>query len=124
MILIYGSISYFEKIKKDNKTDLITPKNKLKFNLTETKDVYKTEIVLEIEKIYNKDINTTNNLIKHFGILVITKNNKICKKQKMSDQMIDTISIKGLQTLDQYDTLNPVKISVKSNTYICRFKLV
>ena len=33
----------------------------------------------------------------------------------MSYELIDTIHIKGLQQLDQYNQLNPVQITIKSN---------
>ena len=33
-------------------------------------------------------------------------------------ELIDTIHIKGLQQLDQYDQLNPVQITIKSNKII------
>ena len=36
----------------------------------------------------------------------------------MSYELIDTIHIKGLQQLDQYDQLNPVQITIKSNKII------
>ena len=37
------------------------------------------------------------------------------KRNAMSYELIDTIHIKGLQQHDQYDKLNPVQISMKSN---------
>ena len=36
----------------------------------------------------------------------------------MSYELIDTIHIKGLQQLDQYDQLNPVQITIESNKII------
>ena len=36
----------------------------------------------------------------------------------MSYELIDTIHIKCLQQLDQYDQLNPVQITIKSNKII------
>ena len=43
-IIIYGSISYFEKIKENNQLDLITMRNKLKFHIQ--RDIYQKEIEL------------------------------------------------------------------------------
>ena len=43
-IIIYGSISYFEKIKENNQLDLITMRNKLKFHIQ--RDIYQEEIEL------------------------------------------------------------------------------
>ena len=68
----------------------------MKFNLKN--DVFKEKLVFELEQIYNKNINTTNNLINNFGILVTSKDNIIGEKRKISDQIIDNISIKCLQT--------------------------
>ena len=36
----------------------------------------------------------------------------------MSYELIDTIHIKGLQQLDQYNQLNPVQITIKLNKII------
>ena len=36
----------------------------------------------------------------------------------MSDQIAETISIKGLREFCKYDTFNPVEISIKSKTII------
>ena len=48
-IIIYGSIWYFQKAKENNKVDLITPRNKLKFSVE--KDVYKEKVRQELSKV-------------------------------------------------------------------------
>ena len=54
---IYWSISYFEEIKENNQTNLVTTTKKIKFNVRE--NTYKEEIILELTQVSNEDIDTT-----------------------------------------------------------------
>ena len=96
--------------------NLITPANKLKFNVRE--NIQKEEIVLELAQMYNVQIDTTNNKITNFWILITQKNNKIGQKTKMLEDILDSTLINGLQSFDIYESLNPVQISIKSNNII------
>ena len=48
----------------------------------------------------------------------MSKNKQIGQKRNMSKEIIDSILINGLQSYDKYKTLNPVEISIKSNTVV------
>ena len=69
-------------------------------------------------QVLDANINTTNNKINNFGILVTTKNKQRGKKRKMPKEIIDNIFINGLQSYGKYEKLNPLEISIKSNTVI------
>ena len=47
---IYGLISFSGETKKNNKLDLINPKNKLKFEMI--KDIYKNNMKFELSKVH------------------------------------------------------------------------
>lgn len=50
-----------------------------------------------------------------FGILP-TKKKTIGKKRKMQAEIVDTIHILGLQKFDNYLRLNPIEITIASNS--------
>ena len=55
---------------------------------------------------------------------MLTKENKVGVKRKMSSNIIDEIKIMGLQSFNQYDKLNPVEVSIQNsevNVYLNRF---
>ena len=66
--------------------------------------------------MFNEDIDTTNNILNKFGILVLSKNKQIGQKRNIPKEIIDSILINGLQPYEKYETLNLVEISIKSNT--------
>ena len=79
-ITIYGSISYFEKTKENNKVYLITTRHKLNFAIA--KEVYKEKIKLELAKGSSQStMHITINAIKHFGILSTKKDKRIGQKE-------------------------------------------
>ena len=63
-------------------------------------------------------MNTTNNIINNFAILVTSKNKQIGQKRNMSKEIIESILINWLQSYNKYETLNPIEISIKSNTVV------
>ena len=95
---------------------ITTTTKKNKFNVREK--TYKEEIILELTKVFNEDMNTTNNIINNFAILVTSKNKQIGQKRNMSKEIIDSILINWLQSYNKYETLHPAEISIKSNTVV------
>ena len=63
-------------------------------------------------------MNTTNNIINNFAILVTSKNKQIGQKRNMPKEIIESILINWLQSYNKYETLNPIEISIKSNTVV------
>ena len=63
-------------------------------------------------------MNTTNNIINNFAILVTSKNKQIGQKRNKSKEIIESILINWLQSYNKYETLNPIEISIKSNTVV------
>ena len=95
--------------KKNNEVDLIMPDNALNFSVQQ--NTYKEEIKLHLAKVSSqKNIFTTSNKLKNFGILVTKKEKRIVQKRSMSIEIIDTIIVKEWQQFDKYDKLNPVEI--------------
>ena len=85
------------------------PDNILNFSVQQ--NTYKEEIKLHLAKVSSqKNIFTTSNKLKNFGILVTKKENRIVQKRSMSIERIDTITVKELQQFPKYDKLNPVEI--------------
>lgn len=48
----------------------------------------------------------------------MSKNKQIGQKKNMPKEIIDSILINGLQSYNKFETLNPVEISIKSNTIV------
>ena len=68
----YGLISLSRESKTGNKLHLISPNNKLKYNLKE--DVFKNKIKFELDKVYTKtSFSATRDNVLNFGILCTEK---------------------------------------------------
>ena len=73
-ISTYCLISFSGQTKTDNKLHLISPNNKLKFDLK--KDVYKNRVKFELGKVHTKTLfSTTSDNMLNFPIL--------CKQKKL-----------------------------------------
>ena len=69
------------------------PDNILNFSVQQ--NTYKEEIKLHLAKVSSqKNIFTTSNKLKNFGILVTKKEKRIVQKRSMSIEIIDTIIVK------------------------------
>ena len=65
---IYGLISFSGETKKDNKLELVNPKSKSKFEMTQ--DTYKNDMKFELSKVHaKKTFNVVGDHILNFGIL-------------------------------------------------------
>ena len=113
---IYGLISFSGETKKDNKLELVNPKNKLKFEMT--KDTYKNDMKFELSKVHSKKtFNVVGDHILNFGILRTSKHKRIGEKRAMAGEIVDTVNILGIQNTD-YSFLNPIYISINSDIVI------
>ena len=115
---IYGLI-YFSGDQK-NKLHLIRPKSKLKFQFE--KDNYKKEIKFELAKVHKKKtFNVVGDYISNFSIL---RTEKIGAgyKRKMQIELVDEISILGVQNLE-FNVLNPIYISINSDSISSKLQL-
>lgn len=104
---IYRAISYFGKKKSNNEIGLITPEDRLNFSIAQ--EIYKEEIALQLGKVNGKNIFTTANKIKHFGVLTKKKERNFGQNRSMSDQIIDTILVRELQLFNKYHKQIPLK---------------
>ena len=115
---IYGLI-YFSGDQK-NKLHLIRPKSKLKFQFD--KDIYKKEMKFELAKVHKKKtFNVVGDYISNFSILR-TEQNGIEYKRKIEMELVDEISILGIQNLE-FNVLNPIHISINSDSIISKLQL-
>ena len=115
---IYGLINFSGEVKEDKKLKIISPRNNLKFELE--KDIYKTELKLELNKVHNKKtFDIVDDNVFNFGILSTKKRKKIGEKRIMNSEVIDSVIIIGIQNTE-YAYLNPVHIHIKSESVIRR----
>ena len=85
-------------------------------------DTRKNKLNLELTKVHTKKtFDIKDQKIYNFGILC-TENERIGTKRKMSEKIIDTIKVIGIQKTD-YSYLNPVHIHIKSESIIRRLML-
>ena len=116
---IYGLI-YFSGDQKKNKLHSIRPKSKLKFQFE--KDNYKKEIKFELAKVHKKKtFNVVGDYISNFSILRTEKIGADYKR-KMQIELVDEISILGIQNLE-FNVLNPIYISINSDSIISKLQL-
>ena len=72
------------------------------------KDIYKTQLKLELNKVHNKKtFDIIDNNIYNFGILSTKKRKKIGEKRIMSNEIIDSVTIIGIQNTE-YSYINPI----------------
>ena len=93
-ISTYNLISFSGKTKTGNKLELISPRNKLNFNLK--KDIYKNKVGCKLDEVHtNTSFSTTNNVL-NFGIICTRINKAVGEKRKMSLEIVETIHVLGL----------------------------
>ena len=114
----YGLITFSGENKNNKKLDLINPSNNSKFEVQ--KDTCKTSISFELGKVREKKMYTlVSDNVFNFGLLRSVKNKTIDEKHKMLE-IIDTITILGLQ-VEAENYLNPINISLNTNNVIQHF---
>ena len=113
----FGLVSFWGEGKDNNKSDLITPNKKLKFDMK--KDVYKNRITLNLGKVHTKtSFSTTRNNVLNFALLCTKKNRSVGEKWTMSQEIIKIVHVLGLQNAINYEWLNPVEIRLDSNEIV------
>ena len=113
---ISGLINFSGENKKNNKLNLISPQNSLKFELE--RDVYKSELKLELNKVHSKKtFDIVGEYILNFGILSTKKKKKIGEKRIMTGEIIDFVNIIGIQNVE-YEYLNPINVKINSESII------
>ena len=118
---IFGLVNFSnETQEKKEKLKIISPKNYLKFDIL--RDVDKYQLKLELTKVHTKKtFDIVDNNVFNFGILC-TEKNKIGGKRIMANEIIDTITIIGIQKIE-HAYLNPIQIHIKSESIIRRLLL-
>ena len=115
----YGLISFSSETKTDYKLHLITPHNKLKFNLKN--DIYKNMVGFELDKGHTKtSFSTTRDYVLNFGILCSRKNKTVGEKGTMPMEIMETIHVLGLQNFVNYERMNLIEVTLDSNVIIER----
>ena len=89
---IYGLISFSGETKKDNKLELVSPQNRLKFEIT--RDIYKEDMKFELSKVHSKKtFNIVGDHILNFSMLRTKNKTELVKKE------ISVLKIFNLQNL-------------------------
>ena len=113
---IYGLISFSGETKKKKKIRIVSPQNRLKFEIT--RDIYKKDMKFELSKVHSKKtFNVVGDHILNFSMLRTKKQNRTGEKRGISAAIIDTVHILGIQNTE-FSFLNPVHISINSDVII------
>ena len=113
---IYGLISFSGETNKQKKLELVSPQNRLKFEIT--RDIYKKDMKFELSKVHSKKtFNAVSDHILNFSMLRTKKQNRIGEKRGIGVEIIDTVHILGIQNTE-FSFLNPVHISINSDVII------
>ena len=110
-VSLLGGVWYYVKANsKDGKIELVTPRNKLKFDIKQ--NISLPELSLSIAPVIaSQKLNLRERKIKNLLIISTFSKNR---KRKMRD-ILDTIMIKALQKFENYMVLNPLDIDIRSN---------
>ena len=113
---IYGLVNFSNETRKENeKLNIISPKNYLRFNIID--NVIKNKLNFELTKVHTKKtFEITDKAIYNFGILKVEKGN-IGQKRPAEKEVMDIIRIIGLQKTENL-YLNPVHVNIKSESVI------
>ena len=109
-ISLIGGVWYFVKPGSSGKIELVTSKNKFKFNVKENQILSLFSIGIA-PVMASKNIRFKQEKIKN--ILIISAPAKT-RKRKMTE-VVETLLIKALQNVDNYTVLNPLDIDIRSN---------
>ena len=113
---IYGLINFSGESKKNNKLNLISPQNSLKFQLEI--DIYKTELKFELNKVHTKKtFDIVGDHILNLGMLTTKKQKRVGEKRSLGDEIIDSVNVIGIQNIE-YSFLNPIHININSDNVI------
>ena len=83
------------------------------------KDIFKNRITLNLGKVHTKkSFSTTQNNVLNFGLFCTQKNKSVGEKRTMSQEIIKTVYVLGLQNFINYERMNPVEITLDSNEIV------
>ena len=110
-VSLLGGVWYYVKAdSKNGKIELVTPRNKLKFNVKQK--VSLPELSLSIAPVIaSQKLILRERKIKN--LLMISTFSK-SRKRKMKE-ILDTIMVKALQKFENYTVLNPIDVDIRSN---------
>ena len=108
-------INFSGESKKNNKLNLISRQNSLKFQLE--RDIYKTELKFELNKVHTKKTFDIVGDILNFGMLTTQKQKRVGEKRSLEAEIIDSVNIIGIQNVE-YSFLNPIHININSDNVI------
>ena len=108
---LIGGVWYYVKADSaDGKIELVTPNNKLKFNIKQ--NISLSELSLSIAPVIaSQKLNLRKRKINNLLIISTFSKNR---KRKMRD-ILETIMVKALQKFENYMVLNPLDIDIRSN---------
>ena len=108
--LLGGVWYYVKEDSKNGKIELVSSRNKLKFNVKQNVSLPKLSLSIA-PVIASQKLNLRERKIKN--LLIISTFSK-SRKRKMRE-IRDTIMVKALQKFENYTVLNPIDIDIRSN---------
>ena len=108
LISVYDSISFFNKKSVNEKVQIVSFNNPLKFSVL--KDTIKNTLDFQLTKSYGNLPKLNDKKRHHFSLTEVGK--KI--KAQMSEP-IETVIIRGQQKFDLHDVLNPIQIEINND---------
>ena len=112
-VYLIGGISFFDKVDKIGKMNLIETIDKMKFDVRKNKQISHFDFNLSPARA-NVTISYLKKEINNIMIIATEKLSKLGQKRKMTE-IAETILIKALQKYDNYTVLNPLEIDLRSN---------
>ena len=112
-VFLIGGISFFDKVDKISKMNLIETIDKMKFDVRKNKQISHFDFNLSPARA-NVTISYLKKETNNIMIIATEKLSKLGQKRKMTE-IAETILIKALQKYDNYTVLNPLEIDLRSN---------
>ena len=113
---IYGLVNFSNELRTENeKLNIITPENYLRFNVID--NIVKNKLNFELTKVHTKKtFEIIDKAVYNFGILK-TEGRNIGRKRQAQVEVMDLVRIIGLQKTENL-YLNPVDVNIKSESVI------
>ena len=112
---IYGLVNFSNELRTENeKLNIITPENYLRFNVID--NILKNKLNFELTKVHTKKtFEIVDKAVYNLGILKTERN--IGRKRQAEVEVMDLVRIIGLQKTENL-YLNPVDVNIKSESVI------
>ena len=113
---IYGLVNFSNELRTENeKLNIITPENYLRFNVID--NIVKNKLNFELTKVHTKKtFEIIDKAVYNLGILK-TEGRNIGRKRQAQVEVMDLVRIIGLQKTENL-YLNPVDVNIKSESVI------